>query len=64
MDYEKLEDENDEVKMKVAYAEMITSLLMTAMLCTTLVLMTTLLVEERESEMSFFREYANKTLNF
>lgn len=59
MSYKELKDENKTEEPKntsgVAYAEILSTLMITAMICGTLLLTTNMWVQERQAEMGFLR---------
>jgi len=57
MSYKELKDEDEQPKTSngVAYAEIISTLIIAAMICGTLLMTTSMMVHEREDEMSYLR---------
>ena len=57
MSYKELKDKDEQPKTSngVAYAEIISTLIIAAMICGTLLMTTSMMVHEREDEMSYLR---------
>lgn len=57
MSYKELKDEEAEPKTSngVAYAEIISTLIIAAMICGTLLMTTSMMVHERENEVNYLR---------